>query len=548
MTQPLGIDDFFALEAGEYLERLGHLVAGGSAPRPDELVRYARALRGSALMANQHAIARAAGGLEHVVRSYRDGRRVWDMETATLAASAVDELRDLVGRVSRWTADDGTRAERLALRLEGMAGSPSTPGLAATTSDAGVRAFLAREAATVASALDQAARTIRGGAPRIEPMQGVLRRMQPLRGLAALSDFPPLAEILDGVDRTTSSLASAAPELIADLLDAGAHALARAARDVAELGKPDPEAPECRRFAEVLVRAEPPTTAVLPIESLFFDGEPGIVRRGTAPEAAPRVSLSEAELVSRGEHLCQVADELERAGSPTMQSLRLHSIAGALRALSEDVTDAALAEALDGFSTAARGAIAEGAAAQNHRNFAGLLRQVGSRLRASSEAGGMTGLPEAIVAFAASVKSLGAPAAAASRAPEPIAEAPVIPIEALAPDGEEAASEAAAGLIGSLLVYQRLLVVRGLGVPSLEALVAPSAPAPPAAATPSAPAVPEPAVVDIATLCYRGRSALSRAAEVRVEIKAAMSSHAAGAVLRPLVEELLDLVELAQVE
>ena len=160
----------------------------------------------------------------------------------------------------------------------------------------------------------------------------------------------------------------------------------------------------------------------------------------------------------------------------------------------------------------------------------------------------MTGLPEAIVAFAASVKSLGAPAAAASRAPEPIAEAPVIPIEALAPDGEEAASESAAGLIGSLLVYQRLLVVRGLGVPSLEALVAPSAPAPPAAATPSAPAVPEPAVVDIATLCYRGRSALSRAAEVRVEIKAAMSSHAAGAVLRPLVEELLDLVELAQVE
>ena len=81
MTQPLGIDDFFSHEAGEYLERLGVLVSGGTAPRPDELVRYARALRGSALMANQHLIARAASGLEHVLRAYRDGRRPWDMET-----------------------------------------------------------------------------------------------------------------------------------------------------------------------------------------------------------------------------------------------------------------------------------------------------------------------------------------------------------------------------------------------------------------------------------------------------------------------------------
>jgi hypothetical protein len=54
--------------------------------------------------------------------------------------------------------------------------------------------------------------------------------------------------------------------------------------------------------------------------------------------------------------------------------------------------------------------------------------------------------------------------------------------------------------------------------------------------------------VDIAAICYRGRSALTRAAAVRAEIRGAMASHAAGAVLRPLVEELLDLVDLAQVE
>ena len=62
------------------------------------------------------------------------------------------------------------------------------------------------------------------------------------------------------------------------------------------------------------------------------------------------------------------------------------------------------------------------------------------------------------------------------------------------------------------------------------------------------PVVEEAPVLEIAELCYRGRSALTRAAAVRLEIRDAMASHAAGAVLRPLVEELLDLVELAQVD
>jgi len=59
--KPLGMSDFFALEAGEYLERLDGLLAKGDNPSADEIVRLARALRGSALMANRHAIARTAG-------------------------------------------------------------------------------------------------------------------------------------------------------------------------------------------------------------------------------------------------------------------------------------------------------------------------------------------------------------------------------------------------------------------------------------------------------------------------------------------------------
>ena len=571
MTQPLGIDDFFSHEAGEYLERLGVLVSGGTAPRPDELVRYARALRGSALMANQHLIARAASGLEHVLRAYRDGRRPWDMETATLVAAAVDELRDLVHHVTKWTPDDSGRAERLAMRLEAMAG-PGSGGISGV-SEAGVRAFLAREAATVASALDQAARSLRASSAGHEPMQAVLRRMQPLRGLAALSDFPPLAEILDGVERSSNALSGTAGSLLSELLAAAAQALARSARDVAEQGKPDPEATECREFAALLLKAEPPQTAVVPIETLFPDGEPGVVSRGTAPQVAPRVEMVAAELVSRGEHLCQAADELERATSPTMQSLRLNSLSGVLQILSHDVTDHALAEALDSISAATRSAIGDGSAASQHRRFAAILRAVGSKLRAVSESGGRTGLAEALAVLAQDVRNIGLHAATPATpspvspvAPSPVAPPPVasvapkedvVPIEALAPDDEAAPDAEGIGILASLLKYHRLVAENGLNGASLEELMKPTpraAPAAPAAApaprptTPVARAAEEPAVVDIAAICYRGRSALTRAAAVRSEIREAMASHAAGAVLRPLVEELLDLVDLAQVE
>src|SRR2546427_2739271 len=83
------MSDFFALEAGEYLERLDGMLAQGDSPSADEIVRLARALRGSALMANQPAIARAAAGLEVLARAVREGRRAWDPQTQQLALRAV---------------------------------------------------------------------------------------------------------------------------------------------------------------------------------------------------------------------------------------------------------------------------------------------------------------------------------------------------------------------------------------------------------------------------------------------------------------------------
>ena len=58
MSQPLS--EYFAREAGEYLDRLDALLAGDAAPDPVEFFRLARGVRGSAQIACADAVARVA--------------------------------------------------------------------------------------------------------------------------------------------------------------------------------------------------------------------------------------------------------------------------------------------------------------------------------------------------------------------------------------------------------------------------------------------------------------------------------------------------------
>src|SRR5437879_8358305 len=258
-NKPLGMSDFFALEAGEYLERLDGLLAQSEHPRTDELVRLSRALRGSALMANQQAIARAAAGLESLARAIHAGRRSGDAHTKQLSVRAVDDLKVFVRRAGAWTDADTAKAEALGQELDHVAGRPSAQIRAAEALglDAGARAFVAREGAAIASALDRAAQALRVNPLAHDPLQHVLRALQPLRGLAALADLPPLPDLLDGIERTIADLSRsglAPPASVADLFQTAAAAIARAAREVAERGRPDPEGADFRQFAGLPVR------------------------------------------------------------------------------------------------------------------------------------------------------------------------------------------------------------------------------------------------------------------------------------------------------
>jgi len=532
------MSDFFALEAGEYLERLDALLQQSETPAADEFVRLARALRGSALMANQQAIAKAAAGVESLARALREGRRPWDAQTKQLAVRAIDDLKIFVRRAANWTQADSAKAEALGAQLDQLAGRPSAQVRAAEALglDAGARAFVAREGAAIASALDRAAQALRANPLAHDPLQHVLRALQGLRGLAALSDLPPLPDLLEGIERAIGDLSRpgfAPPASVGDLFQGAASAIAKSAREVAERGRPDPEGPEFRSFAALLVKVLESEPDVVPVTSLYYeDAGPHVVKQGV-PAARP-ATLGRLELVSHGEHLRQAADSLERAPSPTQRELRAHTLAGTFRALAQ-AGGGALPERVAQFAAAAREAVSSGVAVRRAAEFAGVLRRAGDLLTRSG-AGDEATLAAELDGLTEAVHALGGPGAGPLPSPTPTGPRRAA---ATAPPPLAGADEAVPetpDLVGSWAVYQRLTRA-GVGPASLEELVARTAPRAPSLDTGRPVA---PSIVDIRMLLYRGERALQRAQELR-----AQATHATGDALRALVDEVCDLVALA---
>lgn len=503
---PLAMADFFALEAGEYLERLDGLLAPEGPPAADEFVRLARALRGSALMASQTPIARTSAALESLARSVREGRRGWDPGTRQVAIRTVDDLKILVRRVAVWDEGDTARTEALTRELEQLSGRPSAMVRQAESLglDAGTRAFVAREGAAIGSALDRAATALRAGAPARDALQNVLRTLQPLRGLAALNDLPPLPDVLEGIERAVNEVSRSAPPAAApDFFQSAAGAITQAAREVAERGRPDPEGPAFRAFAAQLARFFDREPAVIPISDLYFDDAgPHILQRGAG--AAQALPLSRVELVSHGEHLRLAADAIEKAPSPTQRELRVHTLAGTFRALAV-AGEGPLPQTLSRFVDAAREAVALGHAVREPAGFAQALRDASDVLAAATttddariaaalqqvvlQLGALARAPQPPAAApAAAFPTPAVPAPAAVEAPETtfasflkdVAEAvetpAVVPIESLAPAPEPVPEPPPAA-----------------APPAPEPVVAQAAPEPPAPALPPPPPAAPPA-------------------------------------------------------
>jgi hypothetical protein len=576
MTNPLGAADFFALEAGECLDRLEHLVTGEATPPPDEFLRLARVLRGSALMAGQTQIARAGAGLESFARTRREHRSPWDARTREVIAQSVEEFRYLVRRAREWTDADTARAGRLSQELETLTGSGAGSAHPTPTAEkqrpelhTGVRAFVGREGALIASALDRAARSLRTTPGDREPLYSVIRRMQSLRGLAELSEMAPLPEILDGIELAVGDLTRlfAPPPGVDAVMDAAARALTRISRDVAEHGRPDTTAEEAGLFTELLLRAFAVERDVVPIEALYVEGdtEP-LSRPSSQPHFASPEPLGPLELVSHGEHLCQSADLIAQARSGIERDLRLYRLLGALRSAAAPGADP-VAGALGIFARSAQESLAAGVASRAAEGLVSRIREAGELLRSVGETDDRMLISRRLLDVAHRLDQLRnetdrhtptAPAEEPDGEPVPIEslaydDAEIVPIESLAPDSEivpidqlapDPARTTPGAIVGRVeeisgleITYKTfglLLRERGSVSPSLDAL---------SGAVPTK--APEDAPVPIDALCYRGDAALKRAVVVREEIAAELSRKPSLESLQPLLQELLDLVPLA---
>jgi hypothetical protein len=545
MTNPLESADFFALEAGECLDRLERLVSQAGPPQADEFLRASRILRGSALMAGQAQIARAAAGLEALARAHRDHQKRWDASTREQVAQAVEEFRLLVRRAREWSEQETARAVRLARGLEALTGRPTDEMAERTTHPekaelhTGVRAFVAREGALIASALDRAARALRATPGEREPLYNVIRRMQSLRGLAELGELPPLPELLDGIELAVGDLTRlfAPPPDVDQVMESASKALTRISRDVAEHGRPDPDAEEARRFTELLLRAFAVERDVVPIESLYFAGDPEPVSQPVSqPQFKAPEPLGPVELVSHGEHLCQTADLVAAAGSATQRDLRLYHLLGALRSAATPSPDP-IAGALGIFARSAQEGLAAGIANRSLSELVAHLREAGELLRSAGEADDRMMISRRLLDVAYRLDRLRTqPTAEPAETPVvPIEslgyarEPEIVPIESLAPD-EPAQLEPLGGLEASFRTFDLLIRQRGSASPTLDALL-------------GSDRNQEPVAID--TLVYRGQAALERAVTVRHQITAELTRDTNLESLQPLLQELLDLVPLA---
>lgn len=343
MTASAGVLDFFIVEASEYLERLDNLLtsSGPGGPNADSFGRYARALRGSATMSRQYGIADVAGALERIARALRNRAMGWTPQASAAVIAAVDDLRILVRAVREWGPADDRRAQARTAELDRLAPGPGgapvpVPPPAADAPLSGAH-FLSAETADLARALEQLVAAPEDSAAIV----ALAARVRALRGVADLKDMPPLPDVVDAVERAlkTLELGASGPMPTAkqkSLFATAAAALRRAARDIAQRGRPVPGAPEVLAFHNA-VAALPDegghADRIVPIAQLFFDDAgPHVVSAASQPPttASERFRM---EVVSLAEHLRRVVADARAMRGPESRDHNSKELRGALRAL-----------------------------------------------------------------------------------------------------------------------------------------------------------------------------------------------------------------------
>jgi len=204
--------EFFEREAGASLHQLWSLVVG---PVPDApaLHRTARILRGSAQMAREERVYRAALALETALRPVTAGENGrWGDPLFSCVRAAVDDLAVLVeGSDPSPELDGRLRASLERWQAAGVELPAPVFGRRSGVDPAGgmreFRAYAAREVEGIAQALDDAIRALHADPMDREALKAILRRQRALHGAARLDEIPVVAEVLRAVEDLTRVVA-----------------------------------------------------------------------------------------------------------------------------------------------------------------------------------------------------------------------------------------------------------------------------------------------------------------------------------------------------
>ncbi|NIR44843.1 MAG: hypothetical protein GWN99_11090 [Gemmatimonadetes bacterium] len=200
---PRTLLEFFADEATDYLDKLQATLETAGEPDADELRRLARALRGSARMADQEAVARGAGALQTLASELSAGRRHWSPDLRATLISALAELRGMVNSLDEPAPDLSARAEALAQKL----GEVSTPPPPPSKDDDRFRRYLGTELRGLASDIGDALVVLERDPRNREPLKRLLRRIRPLRGIEGVDDTPGVGSAVMAVEEVILRIA-----------------------------------------------------------------------------------------------------------------------------------------------------------------------------------------------------------------------------------------------------------------------------------------------------------------------------------------------------
>lgn len=581
MTAPgSGLLEFFVLEAGECLESLDGLLARNEPQGPDAeaFFKDARRLRGSATMARLPAFADVAGAMERVARAVREQTLPWSPAVRAALIGAVDELKVLLHHVRSWGDVEQSRARARATELEALAPIVArSPTAAAAGAGALGTAFLALEADDLAMGI-AGVRARPGDAAHRDV---VMQRVRRLRGIAALKDLPPMGEIVEGIERALHAIErdeGTIGEVVHEVLASATDVLARLGLALRAGESPAASGPALTRFATAIAAWSSENVdgdRIVPISTLFYqDDGPHILDRAAEPPSTPHQRFR-LEVVSLAEHLRRFVAEARGAADIVSRDRVSRELRSAVRTLmnhAESFAETAVAKfaqrALDGVSRLDAGHLAQ------VDEVARLLATSGGdpiarisailnapppdapHLRAPTPSIAAPVIEAAPLAVAAPVAAI---AAVVTSSLTPARRDVIVPIESLAPEGEEslvsgpptpahratpalpvaaltpvapmaALTATGGGLKGDALRDMLGQGLAGLGRLADEPLALPVA-------------IGDETVVAIEELEYRGRAALDRALEIRDVVKAR-----SGSPSQDELDELFALLELVGAE